>query len=193
DLARVVLVREPVDDRHPGVLREALDDGLLEGPDHDDVDHAGDDPGDVLDRLAAAHLRVARHERDDRAAELVHARLERHARARGVLLEDHGERAVPQRLVGHVALEHVLDPARALEEVLVLLEREILELEIVPDGHAQRSVAAAAQAGCSAGCDAPWRSRKRVMSGTSVSSSTPASSALKLRGGSSRTTLSRSE
>ena len=57
------------------------------------------------DRLAAPELRVARAEEDRRAAELVHAGLERQPRARGLLLEDHRQRAVLQRPVALVALE----------------------------------------------------------------------------------------
>ena len=78
---------------------------LLEGADHHDVAHARDHLRGVLDRLAAAELRVARVEEDRRAAELVHAGLERQARARRLLLEDHRQRAVDERPVALVALE----------------------------------------------------------------------------------------
>ena len=47
------------------------------------------------------------------------------------LLEHHRERAVAQRLVELVALEAVLDPARALEQVRELVGGEVLELQEV--------------------------------------------------------------
>ena len=77
-------------------------------------------------------LRVAAIEVDRDAAELVHPRLERNARARRMLLEHHRQRAVAQRLIELVALEPVLDPARAREKVLELVAGEVLELQEVP-------------------------------------------------------------
>ena len=76
DLARVVFVGEAVDHRHPRVRGEALDDRLLEGTDHHDVDHSRDHARDVLDRLPARELRVAAIEVDRDAAQLIHARFE---------------------------------------------------------------------------------------------------------------------
>ena len=58
--------------------------------------------------------------------------MERQARACRGFLEDHRERAVFERPVALVALELVLDPARAREQMLVLLAREVLELQVVP-------------------------------------------------------------
>ena len=129
DLARVVFVGEAVDHRHARMRGEALDDRLLERADHHDVDHPRDHARDVLDRLAARELRVAAIQVDRDAAQLVHPGLERHARARRRLLEHHRERAVAQRLVELVALEPLLDPARAREQVVELVEREVAELE----------------------------------------------------------------
>ena len=55
--------------------------GLLEGADHHEVDHAADHARAVLDRLGAAELAVAGGQVHHRAAHLVHAGLEAHARA----------------------------------------------------------------------------------------------------------------
>jgi hypothetical protein len=101
---------------------------LLEGADHHQVAHARDDLCRVLDRLAAAELRVAGIEVDRRAAELLHAGLEGQARARAGLLEDHHQRAVEQRVIRLVALELVLDPVRSIEEIVVLGARKVFEL-----------------------------------------------------------------
>ena len=148
---------------------EALDDRLLEGADHHDVDHARDDARDVLDRLAAAELRVARHQRDDRAAELVHAGLERDARARRVLLEHHRERAVVQRPVRLVALEALLDPARALEQVLELVAAEILELQEMPYRHGCMTRDTLRRSARPAVACGGLLARNSAMSGTSMS------------------------
>ena len=131
----MVFVGQAVDHRHARVRGEALDDRLLERADHHDVDHARDHARDVLDRLAARELRVAAIQVDRDAAELVHAGLERHAGARRRLLEHHRQRAVAQRLVELVALEALLDPARALEQVVELVAREVLELQEMLGSH----------------------------------------------------------
>jgi len=65
---------------------------------------------------------------DDRAAQLVHARLEGHARARRSLFKNHRQGAVGQRLVGLIALKALLDDPRALDHVLDLFAREIGKL-----------------------------------------------------------------
>ena len=131
DLARVVFVGQAVDHRHARIGRKALDDVLLEGADHDDVAHARDHLRRIFHRLAAAELRVARVQVDRRAAELLHAGLERQARARAGLLEDHHQRAVGQRPIVLVGLELLLDAARALEQVVELVAAEVLELQKV--------------------------------------------------------------
>jgi hypothetical protein len=135
DLAGMVFVGQAVDHRHPRVAGEALDDRLLIGADHDDVAHARDHLGGVLHRFAAPELRIAGIEVDRRAAELVHASLEGEARARAGLLEDHHQRAVLQGPMALVGLEAGLDDARALEDVVEFLAREILELQEMPRRH----------------------------------------------------------
>jgi hypothetical protein len=135
DLARVVFVGQAVDHRHARIGGKALDDFLLEGADHHDVAHPRNHLRRILDRLAAPELRIAGIQVDRRTAELVHAGLERQPRARAGLLEDHHQRAVGQRPVLLVGLELVLDPARALEDVVELVAREILELQKMFDRH----------------------------------------------------------
>lgn len=132
-LARMVFVGQPVDDRHARVGGKALDDLLPEGADHDDVGHAGDDLRRVLDRLAAAQLRVARVEEDGVAAELVDAGFERQTRARGILLKDHGQRAVMQRVPRLVVLELGLEDPGAVQQVRVLFLGKVLELQVMLD------------------------------------------------------------
>ncbi len=114
---------------------EALDDGLRESADHHHVHHPRDHSRDVLDGLAAPELGVAAIQVDGDAAQLVHAGLERDPGARRRLLEDHGQRAVAQRLVDFVALEAFLDPPRPLEKVDELVAREILQLQKMLGSH----------------------------------------------------------
>ena len=127
----MVFVGEPVDDRHARVRREPLDDRLFERADHHDVDHPRDDARNILDRLAARELRVAAIQVDRDAAQLIHSRLEGHPRACARLLENHRQRSIAKRLVELVALETVLDPASACEQMIEFLLREIAELKEV--------------------------------------------------------------
>ena len=93
----MILVGEPIDHRHTRMRGKLFDDGLLEGADHNDIDHACDDARDILDRFAARQLRIAGRQIDHGAAHLQHAGFERDAGTRRVLLENHRQRAVVQR------------------------------------------------------------------------------------------------
>ena len=115
------------------MLGKAVDDVLSERADHDDVDHARNHLGGILDRLATAQLRIAGIQEHRVTAELVDAGFERQARARGILLEDHGQRAVMQRVPRFVVLELRLEDLRAVQQVLVLVGTEIAELEVMLD------------------------------------------------------------
>ena len=83
----------------------------------------------VLHCFSAAQLGVACAEEDGRAPELVHARLERQPGARALLLENHHQCAIEQRLIRLVCLELLLDPARTLEQVAEFFTRHALELQ----------------------------------------------------------------
>src|ERR1700682_1132569 len=52
-----------------------------------------------------------------------------------MLFEHHRERSIVQRPIRFVALESVLDPARALEHVRILLTTQVFELEEMPNAH----------------------------------------------------------
>ena len=134
DLARVVLVGESVDDRHPRGGGEALDDVLLEGAHHDDVAHPRDHLGGIIHRLAAAQLRIPRVHVDGGTAQLQHAGLEGQAGAGGGLLEDHHQRTVLQRMPGLVVLEALLDEIGAFQQVFDLFAAEVVEFQEVLDG-----------------------------------------------------------
>src|SRR5258706_6234098 len=156
---------------------ETLEYLLLEGAYHHDVAHARDHLARVLDRLAAPELRVPRIQIDRRAAELVHPGFEGEPRPRRRFLEDHRESPVLERPVALVALELVLDPARAREQVLVLLAREVLELQIVPQRGRRLLHTRAAIA------DGAW-ARKVRTSGSRIERTWRASASFITRGGS---------
>ncbi len=73
NLARVVFVGQSVDNRDARMTGKPLDDALLEGTDHHQVAHPRDDLGSILDRLAAAQLRVLGIQKHCAAAELLHS------------------------------------------------------------------------------------------------------------------------
>ena len=95
-LARMLAERQAVDDRDRGLLRELDDDSMWPGPGHDRIDEPLEVAGDVVDALAGAHDRVL-GQVDRVPAELVHARLERHAGPEAGLLEEHRERPPDER------------------------------------------------------------------------------------------------
>src|SRR5882762_5653956 len=131
DLAGMVFIGQPVDHRHARVRGETRDDLLLKGADHRDVAHARNHLGRVFHRLAAPELRIAGAEEDRRTAQLVHAGLERQPGARALLLENHHQRAIEERVVRLVGLELLLYPARAPEQVFELVPPEVPELQKV--------------------------------------------------------------
>ena len=110
-------IGQPVDHGHVGVLRELLDVLVREGADHDAVDVARQHARRVGDRLAAAELHVARREEQRVSAELERADLERDARSRARLHEDHGERLSGERLLVVLPGAH---PLGELEEAVEL-------------------------------------------------------------------------
>ncbi len=118
DLAGVEFIGQAVDDRYAGMCGEAFDAGLLEGADHHDVHHARNNARGVFDGFGASQLRIVGREIDDGSAQLIHPRFERHACARARLLENHRQRAVMQRHMRVIALELVLDQARALQHIV---------------------------------------------------------------------------
>src|SRR5450830_55994 len=134
DLAGMEFVGQAVDDGHARVLGETLDLVLAIGADHHQVDHAADHLGTVFDGFGAAQLAVAGGQVNHRATQLVHAGFEAHPCAGAGLLEDHGQRAVGQRVVFLVGLELLLDDGGALQQVRVFVGAQILELQVVAQG-----------------------------------------------------------
>ena len=97
-LARVRALGQPVDHRHRGVVGELDHVVVVERADHDGVDIARQHARGVGDGLAAAELHLLAGQHDRFAAELAHGDIERHARARRRLVEDHRERLAGERL-----------------------------------------------------------------------------------------------
>src|SRR5690606_2477337 len=137
------------------------------------VHHAGNHLRRIFHRLAAAELSVTGIQVDGRATQLMHAGFKRQARAGRLLLENHRKGAILERPVAFVSLESGLDPARACEEVVVLLARIVFELQIMSGRFHAASPAR--------NCRISWLS-------TSTMCATSAS--LMMSGGNSRTTLS---
>jgi hypothetical protein len=98
---------------------------LLEGADHDRIDHARDDPRAVLDRLAASELGVARREEERMTAELDHAGLEGDAGAGRGLLEDHRQRPAGERLEVLAGGAHPLEFSGARDQRSGLVQAQI--------------------------------------------------------------------
>ena len=70
NLARVKFVGQAIDDRHTRVGGKTLQTGLLEGTNHDDIDHARNHAGGIFNRFGAAQLRVGGGQVNDRTAHL---------------------------------------------------------------------------------------------------------------------------
>ena len=128
DLARVMEVGEAVDHGHRrrrGHVRDVL---VREGADHDAVDVARQHAGGVGDRLAASQLDVAWRQEQRMAAELVRADLERHARARRGLHEDHRERLPRERLLVVLAGLHAVGKVEQGDDLFLGEVRNLQEI-----------------------------------------------------------------
>ena len=132
-LERMREIRQPVDDGDGGVLGELLDFLLLERPDHERGQEAGEDERRVAVRLAASELELRGGEEQRHAAELRDPDLERDASSRRRLVEDQ-----PDGAAGENAQ---LGPARALGLELVREVEERLELGARPGGDAREAPA----------------------------------------------------
>ena len=137
-LARMVQVGQAVDHRRGGRGRQLLDVGVRVGADHDRVQVAAEHDAGVADRLAPAQLHLGGGQVDGAPAQLVHADLERHARARRRLLEDQPERPPGQQGVGDPRALHRLQLVGQIEHGDHLLGREILDAQEVATGERGR-------------------------------------------------------
>ena len=116
DLAGVEPVGQPVDHRHAGVAREAHGELVIERPDHDPVDVAGEDPRHVLDRLAGADPDLAIGDEHRFPAQLRHRDLERQPGAEAGFVEDERQGLLGQLLVLSTRAEVGLELGRDREE-----------------------------------------------------------------------------
>ena len=94
---------------------------MVEGPDHDAVDHARKDVGGIVDGLAPADLDVVVGKEEGHAAELVHADLEGYPCPRGGLREDHAQGLAVKIVVLDALLGLVLHVRGDVKEVIELL------------------------------------------------------------------------
>ena len=96
-LAGMAEVGQAVDDRNRGGARELHDRVVREGADHDALHHALEVPGDVGDGFSLADADLGGGQVNGVPAELIHADVERDARAERRLLENHPERLPAER------------------------------------------------------------------------------------------------
>jgi hypothetical protein len=88
-------------------------------------------PSFAVNRLAPAELGVAGIEKDRGAAQVLDARLEGQSSTGRLLLEDHHQRAIGQRVIGLIALVEVLDDAAAGKDMLDLVAIKVDQLQEV--------------------------------------------------------------
>ena len=86
-LARMRMVREPIDDTARGVVGDAGDGLMLLGSNDDDIDHAAKNPGEVGHALAVLAEAGVLTQHDAAAAQVGHAGLEADAGTERLLLK----------------------------------------------------------------------------------------------------------
>jgi hypothetical protein len=131
--------RQTVDDRDRGLRRKLHHDLVRPGPDDDRVDEPVEISGHVADTLAGPENDVVRQV-DRVATELVHARLERHARPETRPLEQHRQRPSQERRAGMAAVtsEFGLEALRAVEDSLDLRGAQIRNADEVAPAKRRR-------------------------------------------------------
>ena len=131
-LARVALVRERVDHRHAGVLRQI--DQRLVGirPCDDPVHVSAEHPRHVRDRLSLAQAHLALRQVDRVAAQALHADIEADARPQRRLLEEQRQRLPCQR----VRIPFALQTRRRRQDDLKLIGAQVFDRDEVSATHA---------------------------------------------------------
>src|SRR5690606_9652281 len=76
NLAGMILIGQPVDDRYSRILCKPLDDLMLMGTNGDDIHHPRDNPGSIFYRFATSQLGIACGKINSTTAQLVHSRFE---------------------------------------------------------------------------------------------------------------------
>ena len=128
NLAGVAVVGQTVDYRDRAVLSEILDFLLSEGADHNTTEVTGQNARGVLNRLAAADLKIAGRKEQRLTAELVHTGLKGNACSCGGLLEDHTEGLTLENVVRNTVLLLVLELVGKVQNVDDLFSAEIKQL-----------------------------------------------------------------
>ena len=136
-LAGVMVVGQAVDDGDGGARREVDHVGLGEGADHDGVEVAREYVAGVFEGLADAQLNVAGAQKERLGAELGDADLERDARARRGLGEDHADRLALEQAVRLAALLGGLQFGCQVEQRADLGRRVVMDGKKVPAFEAQ--------------------------------------------------------
>ena len=110
----MVFIGQRVDHRDVAVFDQGFELFLAEGTHDEAVRVAGQHAGGVLERFAAAELRVAGRNEDRVAAELAHAHFEGHAGPRGSLFENQ-QQGLPRQEIGpDLVVLHLLGPKKNL-------------------------------------------------------------------------------
>jgi hypothetical protein len=118
----MVVLGEHVDHGDRAVLGYLLDDRVRPGADRDRLDQAREHQRRVARRLAPRQLQLALAQHQRVAAQLDDAGLERHARARGRLVEHQRDAHALERARAQAVL---LELDRALDQLTELLLREL--------------------------------------------------------------------
>ena len=121
----MLVIGKTVDNGDPAVLCKIYNVLMLEGPDHDTVDHAGKNVGCIVDGLAPADLDVVVGKEQSHSAKLVHAYFERDPGPCGGLCEDHSQCLAVKIVVLDALLGLVLHVSCDVKEVIELLDADV--------------------------------------------------------------------